>query len=437
MALTLAQAPAIPSPVNMKLVFTATSTNVANTGFRFKYTVTIDGTAHVVYVPPNPLNSGMLDIRPIIQKYVYQDVLIGSGSIFNFGTGLAYSVNEHNFKQVTVTILEAWEVAGVLTDDPDAEGSVGGNTYRVFAGSLQSYESNSIVTYGLGSSTARVLSDRQATTAAYPNKWKLAPSYNIDAGIYIEVADRQQGVLAFQNWANITAWQYTLYAGSSVIGTTTITVNGANGLGTAAITNTTTGIGYLAAYPNSVNGITAIQSAGLTLSGNPTWTHYAWTPVNGVSQTGYRYIFYRTTECTYDTYSLTWDNSRGGWDSALFTKRSTQTLQTEHKRYRKVLGNYNAATFSYTLYDRGLTDFNNEVKRSITITRSNMTASDYELFKSLATAQNIYLACLNANFDTTAPQPVVMTTTTYDIERMRRAGQRELTLTFEYANEVW
>jgi hypothetical protein len=75
MAITIQEKPYDITRVGQKLIIRATSTNVANDGFKFVFRVT-DFNSNVTdyYISPNPVNQGIFDLRLVAQGLMGVDV---------------------------------------------------------------------------------------------------------------------------------------------------------------------------------------------------------------------------------------------------------------------------------------------------------------------------------------------------------------------------
>lgn len=83
----------------------------------------------------------------------------------------------------------------------------------------------------------------------------------------------------------------------------------------------------------------------------------------------------------HDPVQLTWANTVGGWDYLRFDGRNLKTVNSEAKRYRKTLGNYDASTFSFNSYDRQDTPYHLTAREQYALRNQFFTAEERELLQ--------------------------------------------------------
>ena len=102
MAITINDQPYEYTPIGQRLIIVCSSTNVANTGFRFVF----DFGSFQVNVQPNASNKGMLDLAPIFREQLQHDA-----GAANEGINPEYN----SVANISCTIKEGWLVDGVFT----------------------------------------------------------------------------------------------------------------------------------------------------------------------------------------------------------------------------------------------------------------------------------------------------------------------------------
>ena len=129
----------------------------------------------------------------------------------------------------------------------------------------------------------------------------------------------------------------------------------------------------VATLTNTVNsGVTVSQNYNLIPLGpknmatyfgglwTTSWGKYIIDPVqsDGTTQVGKGITVYR--DCRpykHEAVQLAWTNTVGGWDYLRFDGRNLKTINTEAKTYRKAVGTYDEATFTFDTFSRGTTAY--------------------------------------------------------------------------------
>ena len=126
MAISIDQYPRSITPVGQQLMVVCSSDNVTETGFRYRFV--LDG-VNSVYVAPSPDNGlGFLDVRQFYQLANMAFVDVAPSPPFSIHALTVEEAESDGVSGVVVEIYEAWEVAGILTDDPDSLGPVSTTT---------------------------------------------------------------------------------------------------------------------------------------------------------------------------------------------------------------------------------------------------------------------------------------------------------------------
>lgn len=429
MAITLVDSPYQYTAIKQKLIFTATSSQVGQPGFRFVAVVTANSagvtTIQTVYIQPNLVGTMVLDINPVVKDLI--DIgITGSSSTTVFKNSLSavdYYDQNNNIIEVTVDLYDGYEVLGVFTvnplglppintslslinaafqfsqgfnPDPDLIFALSGPTaYQMTDLNPDVYDlSTEISTYSLGANTigikARFSEDYGCMTIPTDDGVKL-PSNSID----------QIQVIQFNS------------AG-------------------APIQTDTAGIGVIQGSLAHVGIYPANIDADFGIAANT--HHYLVNFTSAGSPCARSIAFFRAEdECRFDTYRLAWINSRGGWDFWNFTKRSEQNYSIERKRYRKVIGNYATANanFSFNTYDRGLTERGAFVEKMLTVSTDYLSEAQFEFLKGLSYSDSVYI------LDGSTPIPVVVENTNFAAIKNRSYIKEgtQLTINLKYSQE--
>ena len=83
----------------------------------------------------------------------------------------------------------------------------------------------------------------------------------------------------------------------------------------------------------------------------------------------------------HDPVQLTWANTVGGWDYLRFDGRALKTVNSEDKRYRKTVGSYGEADFTFNAYDRQDTPYHVTAREKYALRNQFFTASERDLLQ--------------------------------------------------------
>lgn len=90
-----------------------------------------------------------------------------------------------------------------------------------------------------------------------------------------------------------------------------------------------------------------------------------------------------TTGCRNTATQVAWINTRGGWEYLLFTSRAPKQISVEGKNYRKTIGSYNDATFSFNSDQSQYETFGKTGKEQYTLQENFFNAEERGLLDSL------------------------------------------------------
>jgi hypothetical protein len=144
------------------------------------------------------------------------------------------------------------------------------------------------------------------------------------------------------------------------------------------------------------------------------------------------YCFYIVADdCRFDNVRLGWTNTCGGVDYFNFTKKSELSYNYDRKQYQKVVGQYNAATFSFNTWDRGTTDRYVKTTKGLQINSDWVSVGEFELLQTLCRSNDVFII----NDDATLT-PVLVDTQNFVIKDERYSKLYNVTLNLKYSQPV-
>jgi hypothetical protein len=404
MAITIDDQPYQYTPIGQRLMLVASSTNVANAGFRFVF----DFGSFTVNVQPNASSVGILDLAPIFRESLFHEPSLITTSL---------DVDQKSVAAISCTIREGWLVDGVFT----VSGSGSASIDDVYA-FLAEYQVNPNTRYALDGIDKYLMSERTTDT----HKWSEAVARGLSSDyVYIPTRVADYGLLYAPSATMILQDNdfdivvFSSYDDSDVL------------IDTQFLT--------LDSNPSIVNVIGAfyanIDLAGLLdLTGAKYYTIQigkeiafpVYTPASRV------YCFYIIDDdCRFDNVRLGWTNTCGGTDYFNFTKKSELSFNYDRKQYQKVVGSYNTSSFSFNSYDRGATDRYVTTTKGLQINSDWVSVGEFNLLQTLCRSNNVFII----NDDGTMT-PVLVDTQNFVIKDERYSKLYNVTLNLKYSQPV-
>jgi hypothetical protein len=144
------------------------------------------------------------------------------------------------------------------------------------------------------------------------------------------------------------------------------------------------------------------------------------------------YCFYLVADdCRFDNVRLGWSNTCGGTDYFNFTKKSELSYNYDRKQYQKVVGTYNASTFGFNTFDRGVTDRYVTTTKGLQINSDWVSVGEFELLQTLCRSNDVFII----NDDGTQT-PVLVDTQNFVIKDERYSKLYNVTLNLKYSQPV-
>lgn len=430
MAITLVDKPYRYTALKQKLIFTATSSQVGQPGFRFVATITINSNAvttiQTVYIQPNLNGAMVLDINPIVKELI--DLGIDeptATTIFRSQlTSLNYVYETNNIVDVAVDLFDGYEVLGVFTVNPLSLPAVRTKLSLINAAFQlsQGYSPDPDLFFALNGPTMYELTDLNPdiydlsteinTYSLGANTIGIRARFDKDYGCMAIPTD-DGARLSTNTIDEIQVIQFN--SAGAPIQTDSVVISPVEGT-----------LVHAGIYPKNING-------AFGLLGN--CHHYLVNFLYLGSAVSRSIAFFQAEdECRFDTIRLAWINSRGGWDYWNFTKRSEENYSVERKQYRKVIGNYATAnsSFEYNTYDRGLTDRGAYVNKLLQVSTDYLSEAQFEFLRGLIISDSVYILDYKG-----VPTPVNVENNNFTLLRTRSYIKEgtQLTVSLKYSQD--
>ena len=416
MAITIVDEPLAITPVGQRLMIVATSDNVAEPGFRYKVSQIIGAATIDFYIPPNPSDALIFDVAPLLTTS-NMEVLLTGDSVHETVTAEQETTG---YVRVDMSLEEAWEVSGVLTDDPDALGPtlLG---YDVWNGTFQASDGYkpSVSRFTLDGPTKCGLSDRQWDT----HTWNYAETFGFSAAtnkVFIPCTEADWGVMnIIPTLGSATKLRFTIYA--------------SNGTPTSADL-TIIEVAPYPVYPANVNVNTDSLPKPMDFPG---WRCYTVQALDGSNNpVSVLYVFYNATlwgntDCRYDRIRLAWVGFGGSWEYQNFIKLNEITNAVERKTYRKVWGNY-GSTFTATGMDAGLTSVKTVVDQTLLATSDWLEENEFLFLRGLFVSNQVHWVQDDGTF-----YPVIVEDNSYTEKKARNGKLVNQSIRVKLANQLW
>lgn len=374
MAVTIASNPASLCAAYNPIVYTVTSTNYAQTNFKFIADIYLNAS-------PNPLprmkfpavpgqNYQAIDIGGIVKNYLSRNPYIIGESKFKTDDNSILSVvvqfgEEYGPSSGVTTYVNLTATSGVAVINaslayPDfvtgltASYSTGGTGKKFLTNDPRI--SNVLTINNIGASESYWLYfTNPAQAAAIKHDYLQIQAFDVDGNLL------QQSLLA------------NPYTTPSAINEKHLRV----GVGTYELGLLTTPDLFLGAAPVLPAGTSYYEVNLCTLSAN-------------TSEVARLYVTSKCSKAS-TTYRLVWLNAFGGYDSFTFYGQQQRTSSIERKTYKKYAGYFNSGIFTYDNQNsRQNAQFNTVVKDSYRITSDWITEAESTWLEDLITSPDVY-----------------------------------------------
>jgi hypothetical protein len=425
---------------NNDVAFTMTSSEFANTGFKYIVNITDNATLeeYKFYIAPNAAGSGVFNCKTIFNQLVPTSLVIPGTDDILIQINAPLLSDEMMVNSFDIDVYEGYDVAGVFTEDISVQ-----INHRL------------MVVYGKGKSNFLVMGSNETLPIALSECFDNTIGFNaetIASRINIPLTLQQEVI----NWqrvsrSNVTGAQDSAYKILSWIADDyTINTNYPyytiaqfdyviydNEYNVITSFNIPFTLGSYSLYHIPV-GLKNLVDGGYITQEEADDTSF-WTVVgtDGSTEITAKYGFYIDDDCKHNPVHVYWLNQKGGWDSFSFIKKNERSIEVEKKRYKQYLGDYNGATasspFETKNYSRSLTEREPIVKTFINLTSDWVTESEFKFMKDLFQSKSVWM--VDDNVDGYNILPVVVEDNNFLMRRERNSRKYNQQLRLQLANE--
>lgn len=353
-------------PAGQPLIYTLQTSLTITDVFAFIVQVFENGTEiGKYYLKPNSNNRAHFDLNRVIQGRTRVDEKVYGAStlLFDYST-LPYTRSNGNMNKYEVKIGEYTGTEALAQA-----------TKYIYV--MDGYEQ---VTSGLHPS----FSDYYGTAST--KKFWLTDREPVNNVITFQAADDDEGFFAFINnntVSDVTRLAFQLIPPTGSPTTLTKDLNTTNGAQLPSATSPVNGfLVYAGIMPAQV--LTPIFST-------TSWKQITITPQNGtgVQEGNVLSIIRDCTDYKDQAVQVAFANSRGGWDYLKFEGRPGRSITTEEKTYRKALGNYDAATYTFQSFNPEVEAYQKTAKLQY-ILNGLFNVADSKLLPFLLRSRKVY-----------------------------------------------
>lgn len=421
MAITITDRPNTFTFKGQRLIYTATSTNTAQTGFKFIVEVK-DGatTLGKYYIPQNPSGVLVFDIAEVVREYINVD------TNDDLGNGLIHTLPNVSTKQMskaTKGIAKIGVQIGEVYGDPLVEyTNLAEHRLYLTGGNIQAREGYryALSEYVADSSTKKVF-----LTNRKPSPLNVISKDHIE----VKCTDTDYGSMAVWNDDTIlsstaTKIMYRIYDSGGLVGSQSMSFSTTNGSDLPSSADAKAKLTYIGLFPanwSSSNSPLLSSYRPINVSG---WRYYTIEMLDAVNASVSEPIYFVNTPspCKHQPVQLAWVNQLGGWDYFRMDARTSRSITTTAKEYMKTLGDYSSSTYSFDTWSRQQTPYQVDAKLQYILRSEYLSKEDTELLQNVLRSKNVMMY-LDGQW---LPIVVKSTQVNYETETI----SRRLTMTF-------
>lgn len=430
MAITITDSPNDFTFKGQRLIYTATSTNTAQSGFKFIVEVFTGGSSvGKYYIPQNPSGVLVFDIAEVVRELIQVD------TNDDLGNGLIHTLPNVSAKQMSKALKGIAKLdvqIGEVYGDPLVEyTALASDTIVLTSGNVQAREGYK---YALSEYIAN-----SSTKKAFLTNRKPSP-LNVISKDHIEVkcTDTDYGSMAVWNdsifiSSTATKIMYRIYNSGGLVGSQSMsfaTLNGSDLPSSVDVSAKLTYIGLFPANWSSTNSPLLSTYRPANVSG---WTYYTIEMLDAVNASVSEPIYFVNTPspCKHSPVQLAWVNQLGAWDYFRMDARTSRAITTTAKEYMKTLGDYSSSTYSFDTWSRQQTPYQVDAKLQYILRTEYLSKEDTELLQNVLRSKNVMMQ-LDGEW-----LPVVVKTTSVNYETETISRRKTMTFNVELAqNEL-
>jgi hypothetical protein len=365
---------------NDRLLFTYTSTEFAQPGFRYALTISVHGKSYTSYVQPNPSNALIFDASQYLKDLVVPDEKTSMGEPLVSATysGVKFRVSNKAAGKAVVTVQEYY--SGAL------QGVANTYTFYVIAGHGMIHE---------GQNPVRT---SYAATSAPPG-WVTSRSTNVytmgdgvtTPSIRLDMASATTAWMArlYSTAVGSVSQQirYRIYNGATTVATHTTDLNTTNGATFAFGAAVPTAGQFMLYIPIGPAHITSIYGTNLTTT---PWTHirvcnmYSGSPLDDIL------IVNEDGSCKHDDTWVLYANRLGGLDMLKFDARRKEDHAVESKSIVRPIGSFSGSDALFYATERTKEAIANTAVVTHTLMKTGVTPEESTLLAELARSRMIW-----------------------------------------------
>jgi hypothetical protein len=433
MALSFVDTPYLWTLRGQRLLFRVSSTNTAQTGFKYGVIVTASSKQYEFFVDRSPATNDLLfDLASVVKLYNDESTpdMHTARADDPWSEPIGNSWDSYN-----VSISEWWQVNGVLTENVgsaiNATRFLLNGYYQPKLGYKPSVDAGDTITrLALNAPISRAWSDRFTDTHTWFNT---VDNSNAANRSYIPCLSTDYGLLYVPLKTSLdgnVSYMYIVFF---------------NGLGGAPATYehllTGTEVIGVGVYPMNINDAGTFPNSVKPQTYPTTWTHYIinFRETSGGQPRSMTYCFYNAqlygqSDCRFEYVRLAWVNSRSGWDYFNFIKKNEITNEIERKQYKQLLLN-NFGTFDN--WQRQLTDRETMNTQTLTITSDWIQENEFVFLRSLLLSNQVDMLDTTGSKSLGYRTPVSIVDTSFTEKKERNGKLYNVTLKLKYSQDYW
>jgi len=440
MAITLVQTPANVLKAGQRIIYTASSSNVSETGFKF-FVQVYEGSDELysAYISPNPSDYLVFDLGNIAKSLVKPLTSEGADNPIH-GTvnvsGRAFKKGNNINRLLQVRVGEVYESSGVLTEYPDLQNQ----DVHIIDGWDKPSDGYGklLATDDFGATKKGWATDRIESTKTPPNHISVT---GLHGEIYIGAAETDWGTTGFYNNQNTSPGINTLTdqihyevfnpAGSS-LGSTTITLNSSTHSGLPTSTDIEDKLVIMDTYPANISAaVNAISVAAVSPAYFLYWDYYVLTPqTSGGVETGAKLVVFKEdANCKHKRHTLGWQNSFGTYDYLPFTGRAEHEIKRTSKKFNTFLGDYDGTTFDFGSHERQEAEYSVRANKYIKVS-NYFTEGEFMILQNAMVSKEVVLieSSVDSNGQIVSVIPVTLETNSMKVHEELESKMKDVTL---------